>query len=271
MRPDLDHKKRSNGIGSSEIAMLLGISPWGGPHRLWRKKLKLEKDEHTSVMRRGVYLERAILDWYSDEHGVELSYPGTIRHPDYPWVVDTVDAIVVGVRCVEAKTRHKDWGGEVPLYYQAQCQWHMGCHDLDLCDVPVDTGWDFETLTVERDRELFEKMVEIARVFWINHIETKIPPPLDQDAATSKWLNANVRQNTDRIRVATNDEVALLMQYRNLKLAQKEIAEFEVRIKEAIGNDDGLNIDGTDAVVTWRENAKGKRILRSTRLLEAPL
>ena len=84
MLSDEDLKLRSNGIGSSEIAMLVYVkdedtgsmkplSPWGGKHKLWVKKTHGEVKKSSDAMTRGNYLEDGIINWCADKEGYDLS------------------------------------------------------------------------------------------------------------------------------------------------------------------------------------------------------
>ena len=267
----LDHKLRAKGIGSSEIAMLLGISKWGGPHALWRRKTDREQSKDSSIMARGRYIERAVLDWYEDENGTIIRDPGTKQHWLYPWVVDSVDAIRDDVCCVEAKTAHpsthREWDDGVPMLYAAQCHWHCAVWGLPYCDVPVDFGHEFKLFRVDYDDALFERMAAIAGEFWDRHVLADVEPEPDPDHETSKWLSANRVQDGDDIRDATESEVELLLEYRDVKESMKRKDELEVKIKETIGADAGIRIAGTEAVVTHKENKNGRRVLRTKGLV----
>ena len=162
-----DHKLRSNGVGSSEIAMLVYVpdehgdmkplSPWGGAHKLWRQKTGKEEDKPAkSYMTRGTYMETGLINWYADDTGVAWIKPKSLRHDKFPFVVDSVDGLTfpsgttvklmrqylktgegaTPLRCVEAKTSsfwaRDEWGeagtDEIPQHYLVQAQWHLGIH-----------------------------------------------------------------------------------------------------------------------------------------------
>ena len=64
---------RKDGIGSSEVATILGLNPWETPYQLWRRKKGLDapKDE-TFAMKAGHYLEDAVSQFWSNETGREV-------------------------------------------------------------------------------------------------------------------------------------------------------------------------------------------------------
>lgn len=64
---------RKAGIGSSEVATIVGLNPWETPYQLWRRKLGLDpaKDE-TFAMKAGHYLEDAVAQFWHDATGNEI-------------------------------------------------------------------------------------------------------------------------------------------------------------------------------------------------------
>ena len=77
----LEHRK--NGIGSSEVATIVGLNPWETPYQLWRRKLGLDpaKDE-TFAMKAGHYLEDAVAMFWHDETGREI-----IKRSAGDWII----------------------------------------------------------------------------------------------------------------------------------------------------------------------------------------
>jgi len=282
---DLDHKLRSKGVGSSEIAMLIAdkegkpISPYGGPHKLARiKKGFQDAAEDTPATLRGKYFEPALLKFYADTTGREFRQVPTRRLEKHPVVVDSVDAIAGEpsvfdgdtyrsdqVRCVEAKTTHfvkrDEWGepgtDQIPKHYILQCQWHCGAHMTPICDVPVDLGGTLEIYTVRFDQKLFEHMVEVAEKFWRDYIETDKMPPPDADMETSRWLARRLEQRHNDYIPASEELKRLLLSYREAKLTYDAMSEavtrMENQIKVAIGEHAGIEIPDTGQRVSFKE------------------
>lgn len=121
---------RGEGIGASEIAAALGISPWDSPFSLyWRKRLGGDVEE-SPQMEWGTRLEDAIAAKFVDAHPEAQVLPGGLyRHPEFDWMLATPDRLVVtedGTEVLECKTAASDdeWGeegtDEIPTYYRAQ-------------------------------------------------------------------------------------------------------------------------------------------------------
>lgn len=264
----IDKKLRATGIGSSEIAALVGVSPWAGPHDIWLRKLGLVADEDNAALERGRFYERGTLDWYAHRTGAQYKTPGTRMHEKLPYVIDSVDAIANRngeERCVEAKTTGAfqtfDWGDEgtdqIPEYYLTQCIWHMGVWGLGLCDVPVFDGRNLRIYTVQHDAELFEALTDQAARFWRDHVTTRLEPPVDGRTSTSEWIKARFRQKNEMLLPA---DAALMETMRNYKTkrTQYEIMGDEVEaltnaLKVSIGEASGVEVPGTKIKVTWKQ------------------
>ena len=77
----LEHRK--NGIGSSEVATIVGLNPWETPYQLWRRKLGLDpaKDE-TFAMKAGTLSRRCRSHVWHDETGREI-----IKRSAGDWII----------------------------------------------------------------------------------------------------------------------------------------------------------------------------------------
>lgn len=85
---------RAAGIGASEIAAILGISPYDSPFSLyWRKKLNTVT-EMTEAMEWGLRHEATIAAKFAENHPeLVLTDAGLYRHPEHPWMLATPDAL----------------------------------------------------------------------------------------------------------------------------------------------------------------------------------
>lgn len=89
---------RRAGIGASEIAVVMGISPWDSPFGLHWKKVNGWETEANDDMRNGLFLEPAIAEWWSGTHDPNenlMVVDGALyAHPERPWQLATPDRIV---------------------------------------------------------------------------------------------------------------------------------------------------------------------------------
>jgi len=73
--PITQHQKqqRKKAIGASDVPAILGLSPYRTAYDVWLDKTgQIPDQEETDAMRRGNYLERAILDYAEDQIGEQL-------------------------------------------------------------------------------------------------------------------------------------------------------------------------------------------------------
>ena len=66
-------KYRESGIGSSEVATIVGLNPFETPLQLWRRKVGLDAPkEENFFMKAGHYLEDAVVQFWQDETGRDV-------------------------------------------------------------------------------------------------------------------------------------------------------------------------------------------------------
>lgn len=294
---NLDHELRAKGIGSSEIAMLViddqgrPLSPWGGPHKLWRKKTGQDVEEggDRPWLDRGNALEGWILDRYAKKSMARLRRsPGTRQHNKYHYCVDSADALAwlpgdekTPSAVIEAKAplmwTVKEWGEEgtnqIPRQYLVQGQWHMGAWSLPRCDYPIDAGGDIKIYTSEHDEELWLCLLQIAERFWIDHVLTGKPPPVDAREETSQWLSRRLEQRNEDIVEADEETVKKMLTYRELRLRydtdEENLKLLANELKQAIGEHKGLHLPGdTKSKITFSE-VKGQSKFETDRYIEA--
>src|SRR5262245_35499897 len=90
-------KWRRDGIGASDIAALMGISPWASPWSVWADKSGLLPPEpENEYMAAGRWLEAAIAPWFTDITGLHVTGEQMwCTHPGKPWARCTPDGFIV--------------------------------------------------------------------------------------------------------------------------------------------------------------------------------
>lgn len=129
---------------ASKAAAVLGLSPWRTPLELWHEMRGTGEPQPTNnAMRRGHYLEPAILAWWRDQHPEVTDYAEQVWMPLGDWAGCTVDAAgTTGASViVEAKSTAswKGWGkpgtDAIPPYYMAQVSFQLALTGADRCYV----------------------------------------------------------------------------------------------------------------------------------------
>lgn len=128
---------RQMGLGGSDAAAAVGLSPWENPVGLWRKKLGLEQAKDLSghpAIQTGVMMEPILRDFFSalhPEYQIEYAPFDIFRQKERPWLFSTLDGILTDEKgnhgVLEIKTgtpvgqKWKEWAdGNMPQNYYVQ-------------------------------------------------------------------------------------------------------------------------------------------------------
>ena len=104
--------ERQKGIGGSDVAAIMGLSPWKTPLDVYLEKNKLlSLEEYYDLevdkpqLARGRRCEKYILEEYSDRSGCMVAPGRLVVHPYYPYLRGNIDAFVEGneIILIEAK------------------------------------------------------------------------------------------------------------------------------------------------------------------------
>lgn len=190
------HAARANGIGGSEIAAVLGISPYESPFSLWhRKQGGIGPVEETDVMYWGKRHEPTICDEFTLRHPELLVLPsGTYAATDSPWWIANPDRLGFtadgDLEVIEAKTARDDFGwgddgtGQIPVHYKAQVRWYCAALGARRARIAVLIGLsDYREYIVEPDDTDTELMHTAGQAF-MDSLEAGIAPPIDGHTAT---------------------------------------------------------------------------------------
>lgn len=145
---------RETGLGGSEIAAVMGFSPWVSRFTLWHRKAGLVGEEADNKgMSWGRRLEDVIAEKFEEDHpDFRTEFTGTWRSVARPWQLANPDRLIRlpdGTCAVlEVKTAHAmdgwKWGkpgsDDIPVYYRSQCLWYMDTLGLSECYLIVLIG-----------------------------------------------------------------------------------------------------------------------------------
>ncbi|MEU0992316.1 lambda-exonuclease family protein [Streptomyces sp. NPDC005953] len=144
------HAARAAGIGGSEIAAVLGLSPHESRFSLWhRKKGLIGPVEESPQMRWGKKHEPTICDEFAELHaGWKIRPSPTYASVERPWHIVNPDRLLLDdfgdiAAILEAKTSRdaEGWGepgsDDIPIHYRTQCLWYLDVLGVDRCHVAV--------------------------------------------------------------------------------------------------------------------------------------
>ncbi|CAJ4810485.1 phage-type endonuclease [Burkholderia pseudomallei] len=189
--------ERKSGVGGSDAAPILGLSPFKTAYEVWLDKTRTElignDVDSLERVQFGRLMEDIIAREYARREGVKVRRRHElIRHPRYQWMIANPDRLIEGRRCgLECKNvdsmafRLGDWGepgtDQAPDEYVLQCQHYMVVLDYPVWHLAACVGGNrLVTFVIERDKELSEMLIDAEHEFW-QHVEERRPPPLDYE------------------------------------------------------------------------------------------
>lgn len=271
-------KMRRTGIGGSDVAGVLGESPWVTPMDVWADKVAGITRAPTPAMQMGSYVEDGVAQWYAAEMGVKLRRTNcTRRHGSKAkrWMLFTPDRlhmevprrkpVLLEIKLVGPKTQDH-WNQAdpvgVPGYYALQCQWGLEVMDLD--EVRVAALFlgsrELKIFAMERNQRLIDLTVDIAGDFWHRHVKTHTPPMFDDSEGARAYLHALYPRNERDMQPAPAEAEALAREYVAASVAVKDAEARKTTAKHGlcslIGNADGVTAGWGRA--TWKLDRTGR-------------
>ena len=261
--------ERKSGIGGSDAAAVLGVSPWRTPVDVWLDKTgRAPQKEETEAMRIGTELEDFVARRYCQETGRTVQRYNRMIHdgcllgnfdrlvvPDGEKVASHMGEIRTDT-VLECKTSSAEWDGEVPLQYVCQVQHYMG---LAPCLAHADVAAlflgrkHFEVFRVDRDDEAIREMRERLKAWWEEFVVgDTMPQPTNEEDCRKLWARSNPGKSV----FATEEIAAKVAEYAVKKAeASKVKAELETLqgdICAAIGDAEVLLGADGKPIVTWK-------------------
>jgi putative phage-type endonuclease len=217
---------RRQGITASEIAIVMGLSPYSSPYALHHQKLGvLDGQEDNDAMALGRYLEAFVASRFADLYP-EFTVAGDGRtlyaHPDRGWQLATPDRLVdccpghdeIGppLAVLEAKTAasYDGWGDDgtdqIPVHYRCQVLWQMDV-------LGVQAGYVACLFLHSRKLRIYELTMDVAAEAdlklmrdegwaFLKRLYVRNPPDVDWRPATTgtlKHLHPSVEDRSEFI------------------------------------------------------------------------
>lgn len=192
---------RKGGIGSSDAAAAVGLSPYKSRLELWMEKTgrTADNDEHHGMNDPrfwGTLLEPYVAVAYQQMTDRKVRrINAVLQHPTFPFMLANIDREVVGspdVQILECKTAgefgSRLWRDGVPEYVQLQVQHQLAVTGKEAADVAVLLcGQRLEVHRIERDEEVISRLVVLQSQFW-EYVVTDTPPPPDGTESAARAL-----------------------------------------------------------------------------------
>ncbi|MEV5347132.1 YqaJ viral recombinase family protein [Streptomyces achromogenes] len=245
-------------ITATEIAAVVGLSPWQSRFSLWHKKAGLPTPpfEMTPAIEWGNRLEDAVAQKWEDEHPGLLAAPaGTWRHRSREWQRATPDRLIYPQPASEFEIADKaeallevktspfgdEWGPsgseQIPIHYRCQVMWQMDTIGLHRTHVAVlISGHDYREYTVEYDLDEARILREAAWRF-LDDVRLGIRPDIDGDTATYQTIRVQADGLEDRdVEIPFGLVCRWDAAYEALAKASADLTQVRGEVLDLIGN-----------------------------------
>jgi len=238
---------RKLGIGGSEAAAVLGVSPWVSPLSLYlRKTGQMPEQETTSRMQWGLDLEDAIATYYERETGRVTMKPPSFtiyQSAEHPFMQATIDRFIEpfdkrGKGVLQIKTGGPgmidEWIEEPPIYYQIQIQHEMAVTGTQWGSFAVFFG-DYKDLIVDvnRNERFVEILVEQEGKFW-DRILNQDPPPVDHSEASKEALHWQYPKDSGQSIALPGDAILWDQELQEVKAQERELKQKKTALENKI-------------------------------------
>ena len=192
---------RRKGIGGSDAAAILGISPFATARDLYYDKLKIlpfeEGEDNWVAKKMGHLLEDMVAEIFSKKTGYRVfQVKKMFYHPTYPWMLADVDYFVElpdgTIAILEIKTTNynakdhwwRDGEKVVPINYETQGRHYMCVTNIDrvfYCCLYGNNEDEVIIRDIQRDYDYEDELIALECDFWYGNVQAQIPPPYTED------------------------------------------------------------------------------------------
>ena len=261
---------RQLGIGSSDAAVAVGLSPYKCPLSLWLEKTARKAPEDISQKEAvlwGVELEPVLAQVYTKRTGYKVRRVNAVlQHPEHTFMLANLDREVVGhpdgpgILEIKTASYHSapQWEEGVPVAYQCQVLHQLAVTGHAWAEVAVLIGGqDFRIYRIERDEEKIGDLIRREAHFWQQVRQDWQPEPdgSSDAAAALGWLFP--RDDGQTVDLSDSPEFNQLFGQLLQLREQKEVVEqqeslIKQRLQASLGEATaGLFANGK---ITWKRS-----------------
>ena len=251
----LDYRRL--GIGGSDAAAIMGLSPFSTIRDLYFDKIGVieEEEENWVAKEVGHRLEDLVAMIFAKKTGLEV-FPvrKMFRHPLYPFMLADVDYFIrfpdgsIGIlECKTCNYNAKDkWADDgIPENYVLQVRHYLAVMNMNKAYIACLYGNnenEFVYRCLERDRMEEEELIDQEKYFWEEYVEKKIEPPYsgkpDLILASIRKYNGYADKSIPEISISSLESRSL---EKYLKLSEEK-SQLEKRKKEIEAEQRALSV-----------------------------
>lgn len=271
--------ERQNGVGGSDVAAIMGLSPWKAAYTLWAEKTGRVQAEDISgkeAVAMGTELESDVVAMYKRRNPeARVRVVNAIAQSiERPWARASVDGLTsdpeLGVGVLEIKTggSERAWADGVPMYYQTQVMHYLSVTGYAFADVAAligDHGLHYHQYRILRDEEDIAVVNGAVDTFWNDCVRGgRVPLAVASDSKTVTEVGS---PGNDEVMPSVPRELAdLIREYGEAKAkadaAKKVVDDLAAGIKSMLGQYKGCATDTHKVTLSRfeRTSVDGKKL-----------
>jgi putative phage-type endonuclease len=255
---------RRQGLGGSDVAAAMGLSPYATPVSLWLDKVEGREDTDNERFEWGRRQEVPISLAFAEKTGLEVTrLPVMLRSKVSPFMLGNPDRFVGDDAMLEIKNvgvnQAHQWADGPPLHTRLQGQAYLfvaGPQFKVVHFAALIGGNQFVTFEVIRDDELIASMVAACEKFW-TLVTLKRMPGVDGSEITQKALKAHYGK-AELEEIEVSNEFVTLLEQRALakavvKMDTEKLTEIENEMIVLMKGAEIAMHDG-EIVATWKKS-----------------
>lgn len=280
------HEQRNKGVGGSDVAAIMGISPWKSPLEIWLEKTGMATAPDLSgreSVAMGNELEGDVIQMYKRRHpGCRARRVNAVLVSNArPWAQASLDGITYdpelgwGVLEIKTGSRDSEWTDGVPLHYLTQVTHYLAVTGYEFADVAAligDHGLHYHEFRVMRDEEDLQAVVEAVDEFWADCVEKgQMPPYVSALPSEGKALYEIYKRSDQEMKPSDAERTDWLAEQVSEinEQAQRDRArknECTNELKRLIGDNKGIITP--EYLITWVRSEKRDSGIRVKRIKE---
>ena len=213
---------RRNHIQSSD-AYKIFIGKEADLMDVWENKMGIGREVlENDAMRHGHRMEPIAREFFNKKLN-DVFWPDVIESKDYPWMGTSLDGInlsrtaILEIKCPYTSDKLSCARSEIfDMRDVIQCQHHMICTRIDSCFYGIYESEENYFLYEFTRNDLANELLEKERLFWENHVKTKIPPIQQRDDQEWKGLELEYMGITEQEKEISREKERVLSRMKEL-------------------------------------------------------
>lgn len=216
---------RQTKLGASDAPIILGVSPYKTPYKLWQEKLGLAQDTpKTEAMRRGTQQEPYIRElvnkhfFADDESKFE---PAVFVHDKIDYMMASLDGyheselgkLAIEIKYANAADHEIAASGDVPGKYKPQLEHQLevlGLNYIYYCSYNASASKELHVVRYDSNKALRKELLDAEKKFWKCLQELEAPALQKGDYVqmeSKEWLEACAKYRYAQEQIATAESL----------------------------------------------------------------